>query len=69
LGKTKSASLTQALESIKLFQVTILGIVANGSRDQVMPFPESYHRYYAAESVEPAVDREAAPLGVKPFDD
>lgn len=69
LGKTKSASLTQALESIKLFQVTILGIVANGSRDQVMPFPESYHRYYAAESVEPALDREAAPLGVKPFDD
>jgi succinoglycan biosynthesis transport protein ExoP len=69
LGKTKSSALAQALESIKLFQVTILGIIANGSKDYVMPLPESYHRYYPSEPIEPALERQPASLGVQPLDD
>lgn len=50
LGKTKRSMLSQALDGIKPFPVTMLGVVVNGSKDDASPLYGSYHRYYANES-------------------
>ena len=48
LGKTKRSVLSQALESIKLFSVPVLGMIANGSREQTS-LNDPYHQYYPVE--------------------
>jgi len=41
LGKTKRPALTQALEELKISSTTVLGLVANGSKDVLVPY--AYH--------------------------
>jgi len=45
LDKTKGSVLTQALDSLKAFQVPILGVVANGSKESIKTY-DFYDRYY-----------------------
>lgn len=45
LNKTKASVLTQTLEELKLSAVPVLGIVANGSRDQDIK-RDAHYRYY-----------------------
>lgn len=53
LGKTKRSVLSQALESIKLFSVPVLGMIANGSREQT-PLNDPYQQYYVMEPESPS---------------
>jgi polysaccharide biosynthesis transport protein len=46
LNKTKSAVLSQALDGLKQFSVSVIGIVANGSKDHKATHHDPYHRYY-----------------------
>ena len=46
LGKVKSAVLKQTLEGLKQFNVSPLGVVANGSKDYKSTVYDTYHRYY-----------------------
>jgi len=52
LGKVKSAALTQILEGLKQFNVSILGAVANGAKDYKANLYDSYYRYYNASEKE-----------------
>ncbi len=45
LGKTKRSVLSQALGGIRLFSVPVLGMIANGSREQT-PLNAPYEQYY-----------------------
>lgn len=47
LNKTKASVLTQALEGLRLSAVSVLGIIANGSKEQNTK-RDSYHQYYHA---------------------
>lgn len=49
LGKTKRPALTQALEELKISSTTVLGLVANGGKDAVVPY--AYH-YRAKEQAQ-----------------
>ncbi len=53
LNKTKASVLTQTLEGLKLSAVPVLGIIANGSKDQDSK-RDAYHRYYYANGNKPA---------------
>ncbi|XGV94375.1 MAG: GumC family protein (plasmid) [Leptolyngbya sp. BL-A-14] len=53
LGKTKRSVLSQALGSIKLFSVPVLGMVANGSREQTS-LNDPYQQYYLMEPESPS---------------
>jgi polysaccharide biosynthesis transport protein len=48
LGKTKSAVLSQAMDSIKVFAVPVVGMVANGSKDHANTPYDTYHRYFSS---------------------
>ena len=56
LGKTKRAVLSQALASIKLFSVPVLGMVANGSQEQAVAY-DTYTQY----SVQPETPTPSIP--------
>ena len=64
LGKTERSVLSRSLEGIKLFSVPVLGMIANGSREQTS-LNDPYYQHYPIESEnafvtdKPAVD---APL-------
>ncbi|MDX2240346.1 MAG: polysaccharide biosynthesis tyrosine autokinase [Leptolyngbyaceae cyanobacterium bins.302] len=46
LGQVKSSTLAQTLEGLKQFNISVLGIVANGSKDYKTTPYDSYQRYY-----------------------
>jgi polysaccharide biosynthesis transport protein len=48
LSKTKSAILSQALDGLKQFSVSVIGIVANGSKEHKATRYDAYQRYYGA---------------------
>ncbi|MDX2230092.1 MAG: polysaccharide biosynthesis tyrosine autokinase [Leptolyngbyaceae cyanobacterium bins.349] len=48
LGKVKNSALTQTLEGLKQFNISVLGMVANGSKDYKATVYDSYQRYYSA---------------------
>jgi Mrp family chromosome partitioning ATPase len=51
LGKTDRSALMQALDSIKISNATILGVVANGVKGYTTSsYYNSYQQYYAPES-------------------
>lgn len=47
LNKTKASVLTQTLEGVRLSAISVLGIIANGSKEQSTQ-PDSYHQYFYA---------------------
>ena len=59
LDKTKGATLSQALEGLKLFPISVLGIVANGAKDNTKSMKASGQRYYASERNEQIVEEKA----------
>ena len=67
LGKTKRSVLSQALGGIKLFSVPVLGMIANGSREQTS-LNAPYYQHYPIESEnafvtdKPAVDAPLSPV-------
>ncbi len=67
LGKIKSSVLSQALEEIKQFQVSVLGIVANGSKDYAANSYDSYQRYYSSDFQELSDDQVADDQVVDPI--
>ncbi|PSB14903.1 capsular biosynthesis protein [Phormidesmis priestleyi ULC007] len=64
LGKTKRSVLSQALEGIKPFSVPVLGMLANGSREQASVHDPYYH-YYPVKSGSPSIREESVPSVVK----
>ncbi|NEP18984.1 MAG: polysaccharide biosynthesis tyrosine autokinase [Leptolyngbya sp. SIO4C1] len=46
VGKLKRNLLEQALETIKLVNIPILGLVANGVKEQISPTYKYYNKYY-----------------------
>ncbi|XHX80364.1 MAG: GumC family protein [Stenomitos frigidus ULC029] len=50
LGKTKTSTLEQGLEALKLSSNQMLGIVANGSKDYAPTVYSGYHRHYRLEA-------------------
>jgi capsular exopolysaccharide synthesis family protein len=47
LGKVKSSTLTQTLSGLKQFNVSILGMVANGSKDYKTTVYDTYQRHHS----------------------
>jgi polysaccharide biosynthesis transport protein len=64
LGKTKRSVLSQALGGIKLFSVPVLGLIANGSREQ-SSLNDPYHQYSSIELERPFGTENALPPVVK----
>lgn len=60
LDKTKGATLSQALEGLKLFPISVLGIVANGAKDYNGSLHASDQRYYTSERNEQVVEEKTS---------
>ena len=65
LGKTKRSVLSQALGSIKLFSVPVLGMIANGSREQTSLNNPYHQQYYPMESESLPIMDDSVPSAVK----
>jgi polysaccharide biosynthesis transport protein len=64
LGQTKRSVLSQALGGIKLFSVPVLGMIANGSREQTS-LNDPYHQYSSIELEHPFGIEKALPPVMK----
>lgn len=64
LASTRRSALTQALDAIKLSSVGVLGVVANGSRENSTAFYQNYLKYYS--TTDPALLEPDTTFAVKP---
>jgi capsular exopolysaccharide synthesis family protein len=64
LASTRRSALTQALDALKLSPVGVLGIVANGSRENSTAFYQNYLKYYS--TTDPALLEPDTTFTVKP---
>lgn len=62
LDKTKGATLSQALEGLKLFSLSVLGIVANGAKDYDGSIHASDQRYYTSERNKQIVEEKTSSI-------
>ncbi len=60
LDKTKGATLSQALAGLKLFPISVLGIVANGAKEYNSSLHASDQRYYIPERKEQIVEEKTS---------
>ncbi|NEO01386.1 MAG: polysaccharide biosynthesis tyrosine autokinase, partial [Moorea sp. SIO3I7] len=58
VGKTDRSALTQALENLKLSQIKVLGIVANGVKDEYLGLYEYYKSGYKGNPQQQDMDEE-----------
>lgn len=64
LGATRRSALSQAMESLKVSPVGILGIVANGSREASSTYHQTYLKYYTPTTLNGA-GKAGDPVGSK----
>jgi capsular exopolysaccharide synthesis family protein len=60
LGKVKSSVLSQVLDGLQQFHISVLGVVANGSKEYKVSTYNTYHRYHnlpESPGIESVVDR------------